>query len=112
MTDEQLAKPIPEIAVAETYPIEGFWQTRYNMQALGGGEVSAIAAGHTENESRSRAEHIVQLESRVRELEQALTRIEGLPYRDQDGNNTGQIYARDIALAALHVTDKAAKQHA
>jgi hypothetical protein len=35
-------------------------------------------------------------------LRGALERIEALPYRDQDGNNTVQIYARDIARTALN----------
>jgi hypothetical protein len=46
--------------VAETYPIEGFWQTQI---VLRGAEVVATTAGRTEKQSRERAERIVAAEA-------------------------------------------------
>lgn len=51
----------------------------------------------------------VAAEPRARELEQALEKISNIPVKDHLGNYTFQLYARDIARAALHITDKAAK---
>ena len=57
--------------VAETYPIEGFWQTQI---VLRGAEVVATTAGRTEKQSRERAERIVAAEAALVLAQQNLTK--------------------------------------
>jgi hypothetical protein len=80
--------------VAETYPIEGFWQTQI---VLRGAEVVATTAGRTEKQSRERAERIVAAEAALVLAQQNLTKC-GLTVISHEATVTQQA----ATIAELH----------